>query len=296
MFIKDKLKKCFGNDFRTAFLKTADEIFEECEEIRIRKGQKVAVICKDKENELSGGYIAEKCDIDRIIELISDYSPYSVNEEMKKGFITIDGGFRIGLCGEVVVENEKIMGLKGINSINIRICREVKGCSDAIINKICKERIKNTIIISPPACGKTTLLRDIIRNISNRKINIGVVDERFEISGMHMGKYDNDLGTHTDIYCGCLKEYGIMMLLRAMSPKVICVDEINGDDCKALEKATSSGVNIICTAHGEDISDMKNRKDICSIWHIFDLAIVLSHKNGAGTIEKIYELKEEEKC
>jgi stage III sporulation protein AA len=290
--LKDKLKNCFGITLRNAFLQADDNIIDECEEIRIRLNRPVTfkTFGGEKYLKTDGGknYIVSKKDIIEILQLVSDYSSYSFSEEMKNGFITIEGGFRIGLCGTAVVEKGEISGIKSINSMNIRICREVFGCGNETANKICENgEIKNTIILSPPSCGKTTLLRDIIRSLSNRGINIGVVDERSEISATFMGISANDLGTHTDVYNACPKEKGIFMLLRSMSPQIICVDEINGfEECSALEKAVGSGVNIICTAHAKNIYDMQKRRDLKQISHIFDIAVVLSRKNGAGTIEK----------
>lgn len=292
MNIKDRLKSYFGTELRKAFMETEDKIFEECEEIRIRLGKRVVLKSGNGESFLKGGYKACKKDIRDMLELMSDYSPYSFEYELKNGFITLEGGFRVGMCGTAIMENGVIKGLKGINSVNIRICREVPGCSAAIMDKISRKGIKNTIILSPPACGKTTLLRDIIRNLSNRGTNIGVADERCEISGMYNGVCINDLGSHTDVYSCCTKSEGIMMLLRAMSPQVVCADEIWGEnDCKAIESAAASGVNIICTAHAGDIGDLHKRADLNQIGNIFDLAVVLSRRKGPGTIENIYELQ-----
>ena len=230
-------------------------------------------------------------DISQTIETMSDYSIYALEQELKNGFITLKGGFRVGITGKVIIEDNKIKTIRNISSINIRIAREIIGCSNHILKYINTPSIKSTIIISPPNCGKTTLLRDIIKNISDCKENVGLIDERSEIAGMYMGKIQLDVGKRTDILDRCPKSEGMLMLLRSMSPSVIAVDEIgSNDDIEAIEKIANSGIKIICTIHAYNIEDIKQKNNLKNILNkkIFERYIILNRKNGICNVDKIY--------
>lgn len=243
-----------------------------------------------------------------LIQKISNYSLYAYEEDIRQGFITIKGGHRIGIAGECVMEKGEVKTIRNISSINIRVCSEVIGCSDKLIKYIYSQkenRIFNTIIISPPKCGKTTILRDIARNISNGMNSIGlygrkvaVIDERSEIGACHFGIPQNDLGMRTDILDNCLKKEGMIMAIRSLSPEILICDEIGTKgDVEALLMAFNSGVNIITSIHGFTIEDLYKRKVFNELLDngIIERAIVLSSRKGVGTIENIYELREGEK-
>lgn len=300
MNTKDKLKIYFGKRLRESFLKCDENIVDKAEEIRLRAFKPVIFKFNESEKFLSeNGFtsilkdaiIAEKSDLKQMLELMSDYSIYSLEEELKGGFITLKGGFRVGITGRCICENKGIKAVRYINSINIRICREVKGCADTAFYITQKYDLKNILIISPPNCGKTTFLRDFIRQLSNKGNNIGVVDERSEIGGSYMGDIQNDVGLRTDILDRCPKKEGIFMLLRSMSPKYIAVDEITYTDIEPLCEAVGTGSGIICTAHAEGIEDIKNKKSFDEIRkkELFELYIVLGRKNGPGKIMGIYD-------
>ena len=235
-------------------------------------------------------------------------NPYIVSkddiDDIKKGFITLRGGHRVGLVGKTIIEDGQVKNIKHISSLNIRISREVLGCSDKVLSHIIrgKNQINNTLIISPPQCGKTTLIRDIVRNISNgnkefafKGMKVALIDERNEISGSYLGIPQMDVGIRTDVIETCPKDIGIMMLLRSMSPNVIVTDEIgNIDEIKALYTALNGGVSLITTVHGDSIEDIRNRKELSNLLdsELFKKVIILSAKKGPGTIEKIYDLEE----
>ena len=296
--LRDELLSSFGG-----IIKKAAEVFDENDykdmyEIRIRnkspiifvtsKGEIYITNSLRKTKNINNSLIADRESINKTIELISRYSIYAFEEELKKGFITMKGGHRAGITGRAVIENGIIKTIKGINSINIRISREVKGCSKNIMPYIVSgEKINNTIIISPPNYGKTTVLRDISRNISNgiygakEGFNICIIDERNEIGGGFMGEYRNDVGMRTDILDSCPKAYGMEMALRSMSPDVIIVDEIGReDDVKALMEVFNSGVSVICTIHGSNIDDIKNKIIIKKLteYEWFDRYIILGKR------------------
>jgi stage III sporulation protein AA len=249
-------------------------------------------------------YIVTKEDVEQTFQIICKYSIHSFMDDIQKGFITLSGGHRVGLVGKVIVENGQVKNIKHISSLNIRVSREIKGCADKILGYIVegKNKVNNTIIISPPQCGKTTLLRDIVRNLSNGNEQLGfhgmkvsLIDERNEIAGSYLGVPQMDVGIRTDIIETCPKELGITMLLRSMSPNIIVTDEIGSEqEVKSLYTALNGGVGLITTVHGDSIEDIKNRRELSRLLdeELFKKAIILSAKNGAGTIEKIYDLEE----
>ena len=279
---------------------------EQIYEIRIKIGKPILVYSKYGENIVN--YVPTKEDMKSLIQKISNYSLYAYEEDIRQVFITIKGGHRIGIAGECVMEKGEVKTIRNISSINIRVCSEVIGCSDKLIKYIYSQkenRIFNTIIISPPKCGKTTILRDIARNISNGMNSIGlygrkvaVIDERSEIGACHFGIPQNDLGMRTDILDNCLKKEGMIMAIRSLSPEILICDEIGTKgDVEALLMAFNSGVNIITSIHGFTIEDLYKRKVFHELLDngIIERAIVLSSRKGVGTIENIYELREGEK-
>ncbi|SKA76834.1 stage III sporulation protein AA [Clostridium sp. USBA 49] len=274
------------------------------QEIRLKVNK--PLIIQIGNDEIITPTIVSSQDLKLILQYISNYSIYAYEEEIKQGYITIKGGHRIGICGSCVIENNTIKTIKSIGSLNIRICKEIIGCSDKLIPFILKDkRVLNTIIISPPRCGKTTLLRDITRNLSEgmKDINlegkkISVIDERSEICGCYNGVPQMNVGIHTDVFDNCPKADGIMMAIRSMSPEIIVCDEIGTyKDMESILMALNSGVNLITSIHGFGIEDLYNRivyKDIIEN-NVFNIAIVLSSRNGVGTIEYIYDFEKKDK-
>lgn len=278
---------------------TLDKDFKVIDEIRLGVGKPIIVIKNNK--EYIKNYRVTIDDMRNIIQRISNYSIYAFEEEIRQGYITIEGGHRIGISGQCVIENGTIKTIKHIGSINIRVAKEIIGCSNKIMREIIKaERVNNTIIISPPKCGKTTLLRDITRNLSNGYTPMSflgkrtvVIDERSEIASSFKGVPQMNVGIRTDVYDNCIKSQGIIMAIRTMAPDVIVCDEIGTDkDIEALVMAYNSGVSLIATIHGNDIDDIYKRpvfKDILEN-KMIDKIIVLSNRNGIGTIESINSL------
>jgi stage III sporulation protein AA len=245
-------------------------------------------------------------DIKLILQHISKYSIYAYEEEIKQGYLTIKGGHRVGLCGSCVVEDNKIKTIKSLGSLNIRIGKEVEGCSNNLIPLILKgNNVLNTIIISPPRCGKTTLLRDIARNLSDgfKAVKLSgkkvcIIDERSEISGCYNAVPQMNVGLRTDVLDNCPKAEGIMMAIRSMSPEVIICDEIGTQkDMESILMALNSGVCLITSIHGYGIEDLYSRAVFNEIIdnHVFKRAVILSARNGAGTIEYIYDFDKKDK-
>lgn len=274
--------------------------YDVLQEIRIKVNK--PLIIQIGEKEYISRFKATEEDMKRMLNKMSGYSIYAVEDELKQGYITVKGGHRIGVCGECIMEGSKVKTIKYVSSINIRVCKEIIGCSNNIMKQIVENnRVLNTIIISPPRCGKTTILRDITRNLSDGMISFGfkgkkvsVIDERSEIGACANGIPQMNIGIRTDIMDNCPKSIGIMMAIRSMAPEVIVCDEIGTyDDMKSILAAVNCGVNIITTIHGYGIEDLYDRdvfKDITQN-KVFRKAIVLSCRRNVGTIEYIYNFK-----
>ncbi|MBA4687208.1 MAG: stage III sporulation protein AA [Candidatus Galacturonibacter soehngenii] len=307
MIKRDELIKIFSSNIRTILLQSNID-FELLQEVRLRVNGPLILIYKGKEYFLSpsgvlsqlksDAYYVEKSEIKETMDYISSYSLYAFEDEIKQGFITIQGGHRIGIAGKTVLDGDKITGLKYISYINVRISHEIKGCANAVMPFIEEEnQVHHCLIISPPRCGKTTLLRDIIRQISNGvngKIGktVGVVDERSEIAGCYMGVAVNDLGIRTDVLDCCPKAKGMLMLIRSMSPSVIAVDEIGDyEDVKAIEAVIHCGCKLLATVHGSSIEDIKTKPLLQKMIteKVFERYIVLDNNKKVGNIREIFD-------
>jgi stage III sporulation protein AA len=306
---KDELLKIFSLKLRIILGKLQIN-FDDLQEIRLRVNCPLLISYKNKEyfvseeaslvGNPSQGVLITKNEIKETMEYISNYSLYAFEEEIRQGFITISGGHRIGITGKTIIQGNFIRGIKHISYINVRLAHQVKGCADLVMPYLINEKTKSiyhTLIISPPKCGKTTLLRDIIRQISDGSpylegMNIGVVDERSEIAACYMGEPQNDLGIRTDILDCCPKAKGMMMLIRSMSPQVIAVDEIGSrEDIEAINYVISCGCKLIATVHGSSIEDVKSKPILGDLLknRIFERYIILSNINKVGQLEEIYD-------
>lgn len=290
------LSKCVNN--------TSPDVLSNLNEIRLRANKAVTANGGSEYTLAQSGFltnvtepvIASAEDIKTIFYSAVRQSPYAFGEEIKNGYITLKGGHRVGLCGRAVLTGQEIATIKNISSLNIRISKEILSAASEVMPLITKEgRILNTLIISAPSCGKTTVLRDIVRRLSDGigclAHNIAVADERGEIAACANGIAQNDVGSRTDIFDAVGKAQGIMSLIRSMSPMVIATDEVGTyEDAKALRAASLCGVKMLCTAHAYDIEDMLTDKDavkkeICSL---FERIVVLKNAIRPGEIKAVY--------
>ncbi len=292
---KEEVLRIFSIKLRK-MLSSLELKFDALQEIRLRVNRPLLLVYDNQEFFLgkNGGltmalemaYQVPQNEIKETMEYICNYSLYAYEDELRQGFITIQGGHRVGITGRVILEKNMVKGMKHISFLNIRFAHEVKGCSKEIIPYIRNgTEIYHTLIVSPPRCGKTTLLRDLILQLSN-EFTVGVVDERSEIGACYMGVPQNDLGVRTDVLDCCPKVEGMIMLIRSMAPQVVAVDEIGTrEDLEALGQVIHCGAKIIATVHGRSIEEVVNQP----VGMLFERVVILDREKGVGHVAGVFD-------
>ena len=292
--LKEQILGLFSKDISAEIEKVGID-FEYLQEIRVRNGQPIGLLVNGHEIYLRiHGTLKE---MKRIVDVACGYSGYAFAEEISNGYLTIAGGHRIGLTGRAVVTERGIQTLKYISSLNIRVAHSVDGGAEQWKRFFYKEKIpRHILLISPPGCGKTTFLRNIIRIFSEGDkefpgVTVGVVDERSEICGMYRGIPSFSVGTRTDILDGCPKSYGMELLIRSMAPKVLAVDEIGICDVPYIENALRCGCKVVATMHGADLTDFLGKPGFKKLVDekIFERYIFLKNDDKPGQVWKIYD-------
>lgn len=328
---KEEILRIFPRDLRS-ILGQVPVDFGDVQEIRLRTGKPLMMICGNREYLVTGNGRLEtdrgSAETDRFltvtqaqmketVEYMSSFSLYAAEEELRQGFLTIQGGHRIGVAGKTLAQGQDIRLMKFISFINIRVAHQIPGCADFVMDYLCTDRFLNTLIISPPRCGKTTLLRDIIRQVSNGRkqhipggamsqtsgqsgnegrwipgISVGVVDERSELGACYQGIPQNDLGMRTDVLDCCPKSQGMMMLVRTMAPGVIAVDEIGSrQDTEAIEYVKNCGCSLAATIHGSSLEDIRQKPYMGELLEggAFERLILLDGRGRAGHVSSIWD-------
>lgn len=231
------------------------------EEIHLRRGRLPVVAIGGDELPL-GERPVEGRDLELTMEVATQASAHTALECVRQGYFTVKGGHRIGLCGSVWTEEGQVRNLRRLSSLNIRVAHALPGCGEEVLPGLFQgEEFQNTLLIAPPGGGKTTLLRDLVRLLSEGAggppLRVGLCDERGEIAALWEGVPQFDVGGRTDVLEGCPKAQGLLMLLRGMNPQVLCCDEITAPaDCAALAECGNCGVKLLCTVHGRDREDL----------------------------------------
>ncbi len=236
-------------------------------------------------------------EIESTLERMAGFSVYALEEELRQGFLTLPGGHRVGIVGHTVLENRRVRLIKQVGGLDIRIARAVPGSALAILPYLLDGHgsLCSTLVVSPPRAGKTTLLRELIRLVSAGVpslgligASVGVADERSELGAVDHGVPTLDLGPRTDILDGCPKAEGLLMLIRAMGPRVLATDELGrSEEAEALLEAVSAGVRLMATVHGTSLKDVKRRPGLRPLWEggVFERAVLLSRRKGPGSVE-----------
>ena len=311
-------------------LQNASLDFDRLQEIRLRAERPLLIQYDGQEyfvtdmgalvKDMRWAYLVKSREIRETMETVGRYSLYAHEEELRQGFLTIQGGHRVGVAGKIILDGSRIRNVKYISFLNVRLSHQMKGCGDSVLPFLYREdgQVCHTLIISPPRCGKTTLLRDLIRQISDGWMEeplwnmegqgktdshtgkgriypghtVGVVDERSEIAGSYLGVPSNDLGIRTDVLDCCPKVEGMMMLIRSMSPEVVAVDEIgNYEEIHAIETVLYCGCRLLATVHGSSMEDVRQKPLLQKLVQeqVFERYIILQNQVRVGQVRQILD-------
>jgi stage III sporulation protein AA len=312
--MNESITSLLPDRLKAALERMPGAVIRKTEEIRIREGRPFEIGYRGSyafvrpdgtlTTEPTGGLVPSREECGRLLDRLTRHSLYSFEEELKRGYITVSGGHRVGLSGKTVLEGGRVRHIRDISGFNIRIAREVPECGSRVLSHLLDHgalTVHHTLVVSPPQQGKTTLIRDLARLVSygywppltfkgGRKV--GIVDERSEIAACTDGIPRFDVGPRTDVLDGCPKAEGMMMLIRSMSPEVLVVDEIGRDeDAVALREAMHAGIRVIASAHGQSFDDLRRRpalRELCRE-QLFSRYVLLSKADGQYGIQSVLD-------
>lgn len=268
-----------------------------CEEIRLRAGRPLTVLLPEGERPVEGAPAVTHQDLERLCDMVTAYSRYASADAMGRGYLQAKGGFRVGLCGTVIQRQDGGVNLRDISSAAIRLAREKRGVAEAVLTELTAAgRFPNTLLLSGPGGGKTTLLRDMVRCLSDGRegrepLRVGLVDERGEIAAVYHGRPQLAVGAHTDVLDGCPKAMGVPMLMRSMNPQVMAVDEITEpEDIRAMVSAANCGVTLLATIHAGDLADLRRKPLYRRLLQakVFEKAVIITRQEG----QRCYQVEE----
>lgn len=304
--LRTEISAYLAPNLRKLLLGVDDRLLSNLEEIRLRCNRPLVLRVGDRDysvdrhgrvvTDLKQGYLVSREDLYRSIASISDNSLYAFEEEIRRGFITIPGGHRVGLAGQVVVNGQEVRTMKDFSGVCFRVAREVPDCARELLNLIAPRGVVvSTLVISPPRCGKTTLLRDLARLLSDGTgsvpaHNVVVVDERSEIAGCFQGVPQLNVGIRTDVLDACPKALGMMMAIRSLSPQIIITDEVGRrEDVEAIGECLRAGIAVIASIHARNAEELRARPLIRDLLDqgAFRRGIVLTRQPRPGRIEEV---------
>ncbi|MEG0995748.1 MAG: ATPase, T2SS/T4P/T4SS family [Clostridia bacterium] len=260
-------------------------------ELRVRAGSKVCILTD--QGELACPFTPTQQQVAQIAEALCEHALYARAEEQRQGFVTLRGGHRMGLCGRVIAQGQSVRALRELSSLCVRIAGQWRGAADTLLPYLTDEqgRVRSLLILGMPGMGKTTMLRDACRRLSEEGRHMCVVDERSEIAAMCCGLAQLDVGPNTDVLDGCCKEAGLRWMLRAMSPDALVTDELGGvGDAQAVLEAARAGVSVLATLHGRNLETAVSRGALYHLAqnHAFECYAVLD-EHEVGKLSALYD-------
>lgn len=288
---------CLPERIQSAVERLPEERKRALEELRFRRGYPVTLMLAEREIQLrdhGGAILVTDKLLQEIYNRATEYSPYAMKSEEMGLFYSLAGGFRMGICGEAILREGEFRGLLHISSLVIRVAKQHIGIAEPVSRVLLNQRLlPSCLILSPPGCGKTSFLRDLVRCVSQKGVRVAVVDERRELSAMREGKTVLDLGPATDVLCGLNKRQAIELLLRVMNPQVIAVDELGAGETEAILDAAASGVSVFATVHGGSVQELKMKRQFVPLLSsgLFQYCVIIG-RDHHYTLERLDEYAE----